>query len=821
MSGKKAVRLLAGVLLVCCLIVGGPGGALAQLSVPTNGDGHEGLEPGEISLDKFAEPVEGTQNRWKVTLTLFGRGLAQSSDIVLLIDRSGSMGQSSGRMEAAKAAASQFVESLLTEENPETRIAVMSFASDVTTDTGFTDHTGKSSVLAAINGLSANGGTWTQKALREAHLLLSTSSADSKTIVLLSDGQPTYSYGLSSPSTDDFVKVGNEYHSRDDLPETAFVEDRVGTGSQIKTRVWPFSNYYYHHGNSAVAESRFAKDAGITVYAIGLTPGSEGKGVLERIAASADKYYDASTSDLTPIFLAIAGSLTPAGTEATVKDKVFHLFFIPDDAPEIETSPGTSATYDKETNTITWSIGTIGSTPIWMSYVIEAKASAPGGLHDANEYATVSYTDIGGENAEESFPVPQVEVIRDPECTHLTITAHSATKTYDGNEHIVDLFDVEGLLEGHELSGVSAYGRGKDVGTYTVELNYDEITIVDGENIVTDQYCVEYNNGTLNIEPRPITVKANNHSKVQGSPDPVFTYYVSSELGVVEGDSFEGALARQPGETPGQYDILQGTLSLGDNYIITYIKGTLTITPVSPGGGDTPGPEIPIPDDPTPLEPTLNKEDHYAYIQGYEDNTVRPEGHITREEVAAVFFRLLDADYREIIRTLVADFADVLPDRWSSKHIATLAAGGILEGYPDGTFKPGASITRAELATIAARFDDLEELDTNAFPDVAGHWAEKYINSAAAKGWVEGYEDGTFKPDQPITRAEFVTLVNRVLERKVHKDSILPEARQFPDLPPNAWYYEAMQEAINSHLYERQEDGYEIWLEIIYPEIEM
>jgi hypothetical protein len=218
-----------------------------------------------------------------------------------------------------------------------------------------------------------------------------------------------------------------------------------------------------------------------------------------------------------------------------------------------------------------------------MSYVIEAKASAPGGLHDANEYATVSYTDIGGENAEESFPVPQVEVIRDPECTHLTITAHSATKTYDGNEHIVDLFDVEGLLEGHELSGVSAYGRGKDVGTYTVELNYDEITIVDGENIVTDQYCVEYNNGTLNIEPRPITVKANNHSKVQGSPDPVFTYYVSSELGVVEGDSFEGALARQPGETPGQYDILQGTLSLGDNYIITYIKGTLTITPVSPG----------------------------------------------------------------------------------------------------------------------------------------------------------------------------------------------------------------------------------------------
>ena len=158
----------------------------------------------------------------------------------------------------------------------------------------------------------------------------------------------------------------------------------------------------------------------------------------------------------------------------------------------------------------------------------------------------------------------------------------------------------------------------------------------------------------------------------------------------------------------------------------------------------------------------MNLADHFAYIQGYPDNTVRPEAHITREEVAAVFFRLLDPDYRELVRASVATFSDVSPDRWSSKHIATLANGGILEGYQDGTFRPDNYITRAELAVIASRFDKLSFLDENKFSDVEGHWAEKYINSAAAKGWVEGYPDGTFQPDKYITRAEFVTLVNRV-----------------------------------------------------------
>ena len=143
-----------------------------------------------------------------------------------------------------------------------------------------------------------------------------------------------------------------------------------------------------------------------------------------------------------------------------------------------------------------------------------------------------------------------------------------------------------------------------------------------------------------------------------------------------------------------------------------------------------------------------------------------------------------------------------------------MAKGGIIEGYEDGSFRAGNFITRAELATIASRFDNLSPFEANSFSDISGHWANKYINSASAKGWVNGYPDGSFKPDQYITRAEFVTLVNNVLERRVHKEDILAESRKFPDLKETKWYYEAMQESINSHHYKRMDDSYEEWIDI-------
>lgn len=241
------------------------------------------------------------------------------------------------------------------------------------------------------------------------------------------------------------------------------------------------------------------------------------------------------------------------------------------------------------------------------------------------------------------------------------------------------------------------------------------------------------------------------------------------------------------------------------------------------GGTSKPTPVVvEIPDEEIPAGlPQLNKEDHFQYIQGYPDGTVKPLAYITRDEVAAVFYRLLDKDYRESIKTETHDFSDVVADRWSNRYIATLANGGIVTGYEDGTFRPGNYITRAEMAVIASRFDKLTPFESDQFSDIAGHWANKYINSAAAKGWIKGYSDGTFKPDQYITRAEFVTLVNNVLGRKVTKGEILPDAKKFPDLPEDAWYYEAMMEAINSHYYYRLEDDTEDWTEIYYPDLDM
>ena len=215
------------------------------------------------------------------------------------------------------------------------------------------------------------------------------------------------------------------------------------------------------------------------------------------------------------------------------------------------------------------------------------------------------------------------------------------------------------------------------------------------------------------------------------------------------------------------------------------------------GGGNSGGGGsgvVIIPDEELPQGFSQNK---IAYIEGYPEGDVRPLGNVTRAEVAAVFFRLLEPKYRDSILTLDADFPDMDGSEWASKYIGTLVKGGLLIGYPDMTFKPRSPITRAELVFIASKFDKLAPTEKKILSDISGHWAEESINSANAKGWVTGYPDGTFKPDQYITRAELVTLVNKVLDRDVKKDDILQDGKQFPDLLGTEWYYEAMQEAIN------------------------
>lgn len=236
----------------------------------------------------------------------------------------------------------------------------------------------------------------------------------------------------------------------------------------------------------------------------------------------------------------------------------------------------------------------------------------------------------------------------------------------------------------------------------------------------------------------------------------------------------------------------------------------------SGGGHHNSGGTQENPDETPPT--TLNDTDHYAYIVGYEDGTIRPNGHITRAEAATVFFRLLTDKARDANLTDRSPYPDVSAGDWYNKAIATLSRMGILSGYEDGSFRPNATVTRAEFAAMAARFDtEAKPVDTP-FTDLTGCWAADEIAKAYGKGWVNGYGDNTFRPNGPITRAEAVTLINRVLRRLPETDKdLLPDERTWPDNPETFWGYLALQEASNSHLYDRKSDGYETQTKILPP----
>ena len=211
----------------------------------------------------------------------------------------------------------------------------------------------------------------------------------------------------------------------------------------------------------------------------------------------------------------------------------------------------------------------------------------------------------------------------------------------------------------------------------------------------------------------------------------------------------------------------------------------------------------------------LNGDDHFAYVIGYPDGKVHPEGNISRAEVATIFFRLLKADIRDGNLTADNDFSDVSDGQWHNKAISTLAKLGIVKGRRADRFDPDASITRAEFAAICARFNTKPVENSGSFSDISGHWAENEIERAAAFGWISGYPDGTFRPDARITRAEAMTMINRVLCRMPQSESdLLDSMVTWPDNKPSDWHYLAVQEATNSHDFNRQGEVGESWTKL-------
>lgn len=406
---------------------------LNSITMETNqhsGD-HNNIEPpapGSLDIDKRAEPVEGSTNRWKINLTLTGKDIPKTSDIVLVIDRSGSMGDNN-KMTEAKVAAKSFVNTILADpEDTNTRIAIVSFSSNndganaLEINSGFTGAEDKQSLLDAIDSLRARGGTFIQAGLKQANEMLNASTADYKNIVLLGDGAATFSYGMHNP--DNYLEYWytswgvDRYITSSAIPYNEYNYNSVVGNGRDYYQLYKYGRYYekyYNHGNSTIAEAGFAEAAGQTIYTIALQAGTEGERTLRGIANEGN-YYTANPEDLQNIFQEIAGRIAYAATNATVTDPMGEMFSIPginssNYMEKITVNRGTINWNDK-TETITWNLDTISEgNPATMSYIVEIEESAESGVtYPTNKHTYVNYTNVLDEGAKKSFPIPRIGI---------------------------------------------------------------------------------------------------------------------------------------------------------------------------------------------------------------------------------------------------------------------------------------------------------------------------------------------------------------------------------------------------------------------------
>ena len=402
--------------------------------------------PGEIMLFKEAKPVEGKVNTWRITVRVEAKETQKSNDIVLVLDTSGSM--SGSKLSNTKAAAKQFIDQLLTPEHPQTRIKLVTFAGNVTDHhsslSDFVNYSGAAELKNTIDTLYADGGTFTQGALRYARNALGTSSADLKQIVLLSDGEPTYGYSITNPgsylslqyigsasSFDDWrthAPGGNRKATRADVPESSFTTTRTGLGSRMFHRYHnpdgTANDEYYNFGNSAIAEAGFAKASGYTIHTIAMDAGTQGTSVLQGIASPGNAYATNNPTELASIFATIASKILSAMTNAAANDPMGTGFEVVGNVSNISASTGPDS-YQLNGQTISWTIGTpskpLESDPTikyeWLSYEVEINDDIllldppADGLYFTNGDTRISFTDIGGVNQNLPFPKPQVDPV--------------------------------------------------------------------------------------------------------------------------------------------------------------------------------------------------------------------------------------------------------------------------------------------------------------------------------------------------------------------------------------------------------------------------
>ena len=387
----------------------------------------------------------------------------------------------------------------------------------------------------------------------------------------------------------------------------------------------------------------------------------------------------------------------------------------------------------------------------------------------------------------------------------VTVT-HTVTFDYNYDSRVVPV-TVE---DGKTVSALDANRTGYVFdGWYLGSVKYNFATAVTGDITLVASWKVDRNNNGIPDEDEYLTVTYSDgvENKV------VFADQVYNTL--LKGDptpAFRGTPSRIGYTFKGWEPEVSKTVTKNVDYVAQWKRdyNRKPITPVRPTA-------------PSVKVKYLNTEDHVAYIIGYENGTIQPRGEITRAEVATIFFRLMTDKARSKYWTTENDFNDVAEGQWFNLAVSTLNAAGVIVDAEHGNFRPNDPITRAELAVMAAQFCTVEgKLPKISFTDVSkDHWAIDEIKLIEYAGWIEGYPDGTFRPDATITRAEAITIINRMLERAVEDSGMLEGMLTFIDCPTNEWFYEAVQEATNSHDYKRTREEvedygycYEIWTEL-------
>ena len=716
----------------------------------------------EISKSKTATNLDSNYES-KVTLSIPSAETTASADVVIVIDISSSMKDTD--IAEAKSAASQLCDRLNEKKNAKIKVGIVTFDKEAHELTN-----GLVSVEEAkekVEGITPSSDTNMMAGLIAGKKMLDEGTSSDKYMVIMSDGIPTY--WVENGTT---ISKTLESYANDELTKT----EPAGTEPEGS---WPWSADKIVPMETLMSRTDWDSDSNIWK-------------------------QDSNTGEsLNPEYKYTNIQKAAYKTARYLEDEIIGKYKVKMVAYGTD-KYNTSIVYKYGENFCDW-IGQQGGVSYYKIPKV-AYGGKVGDLKDAFDSISdeIIYLVDNGSYVTDYMGYVEgdynFDFINDVSKLSITVGTKENQETLNAEKIAENHYGFRGIEKEKEPEAV------QEMTTSEISYRY-ELEYVPGEKKGDEYFIWRINVPVSNFAPVALTysVKLVNPKSASGT----YGQYDEDGSKNYSGLYTNNSATLYPMDSKGQSGVPEN-----------FLKPTVSYT-VSGGnsGGNNGGNS----------KPSLNTKDHYGYIIGYPvdyytgqpttDQTkkpVRPEGKITRAEVATIYFRMLTDESRTKFWSQSSGYSDVKTGDWFNNAVSTLSKAGIIAGYEDGSFRPNGYITRAEFATIAARFFDVTYNGKDLFPDISGHWAKDYINQAANKGFVNGYEDGTFKPDRNITRAEAVTLVNRTLDRHPDKNHFTKDMLVWPDnMDQTKWYYADMQEATNSHTYQMKENSdktkYENW----------